>query len=107
MNLDPSVYPDLEEPPLELSSDAEMADYVQRVCTAWDFGIPPMPETVTLFSGWKDIFDRFALSHSPGYHAFRDMFRWEAVPRTEWFGECAWEKQDALEDRTDPCDCRA
>ena len=104
MNLDHSVYPDLAEPPLELIDDGDKADYVHRICGAWDFGVPPWPETVTLFSGWKDIFDRFPIPQSPSYHAFRDWFGWESVPRAEWFGQCAWELLDTFEDRKDPCD---
>lgn len=80
MHIDTSVYPDVDTPPQALDSVEERADYVHRVCSAWDYGIPPDAETFALFSGWKDVFDRFPLVTSPAYHAMRTWFRWEPVP---------------------------
>lgn len=65
MYIDYSVYPDLDDPPEALETDEDRADYVQRICAAWDFHIHPEPETFALFSQWKDIFDRFPLVMSP------------------------------------------
>jgi hypothetical protein len=52
---------------------------VHRICSAWDYGVPPEPATLRLFSGWKDIFDRFPIVTSPAYHALRLWFQWEPV----------------------------
>lgn len=79
MHLDGSVYPDLEEPPTVAESLGEKADYVQRVCAAWDFHVHPEPETFELFATWKDVFDQLPIPTSPAYHAFRSWFGWESV----------------------------
>ncbi len=60
------------QPALELREAGDRADYVHRVCAAWDFGIVPEVLTFRLFRAWRDIFDRYPLPHSPAYHAFRD-----------------------------------
>ncbi len=78
--IDHSVYPDLSEPPGVLETLEDKADYVHRICAAWDFQIHPEPETFGLFSGWRDVFDRFPVPTSPAYHAFRSWFRWNAIP---------------------------
>ena len=78
--IDHSVYPDLAEPPRALESMESKADYVQRICAAWDFHIHPEPETFRLFAAWKAVFDRFPLVTSPAYHAFRAWFGWNAFP---------------------------
>ncbi len=77
--IDQSVYPDLTEPPAVLNSPEAKADYVHRICAAWDFHVHPDPETFELFSRWKDVFDRFAIRTSPAYHAFRARFGWEPM----------------------------
>jgi hypothetical protein len=79
MHIDGSVYPDLESPPRSLDSLEARADYVHRICSAWDYGVQPDPETFALLSGWKDVFDRFPIVTSPAYHAVRLWFRWDAV----------------------------
>jgi len=104
MKLDHSVYPDLEDPPLELVDEGDKADYVHRICGAWDFGVPPLRDTIALLSTWKSVFDRFPIPQSPSYHAFRDWFGWEPAGRVPWLGQCTWELLDAVEGRTDPCD---
>jgi len=78
--LDGSVYPDLDEAPDTLDSDEDKADYVARVCRAWDFGIIPTPATFTLFAGWRAVFDRFPLRHSPAYGTFRLTSGWPVFP---------------------------
>lgn len=104
MTLDATLYPELREAPEALTTDADRADYVHRVCTAWDFGVPPEPGTVNLLAGWKDVFDRFAIPHSPGFHALRDWYGWEPVPMLAVFGRPKWQQLDALEGRSDPCE---
>ena len=64
------MYPDLEEPPRALTTDYHRADYVARICGAWDYGIFPTPGTFALFAGWRDIFDRFPVLTSSAYAAF-------------------------------------
>jgi hypothetical protein len=61
MYIDHSVYSDPDEAPTELKTPEDRAEYVHRVCGAWDFHIHPDPETFELFSGWKD-------DHSPHFH---------------------------------------
>jgi hypothetical protein len=53
--VDASVYPD-QEPPEDLTTPEDKADYVYRICSAFDFGIPPEDATIQLLSTWKDIF---------------------------------------------------
>jgi hypothetical protein len=76
MMLDYSVYPDLDELPETLSTNADKADYVARICGAWDFGITPTRETFELFVGWRDVFDRFPIVASPAFEAFRIVYGW-------------------------------
>ncbi|GAB4464987.1 MAG: hypothetical protein OHK0029_35330 [Armatimonadaceae bacterium] len=78
--LDHSVYPDVDDLPSELVSDDEKADYLHRICSAWDFDIYPEQETFALLRTWKDIFDRYPIPESPAYHTFRQIFGWESVP---------------------------
>jgi hypothetical protein len=102
MHIDYSVYPDLDLPPTELTAPADRADYVHRICAAWDFGIVPDSQTFDLFSGWRDVFDRYPLPASPSYHAFRSWFGWPALDKARIFETYA-ERLDRREGRTDPC----
>src|SRR5207244_12909893 len=70
MDLDHTVYPDLYDPPNELNSPEERADYLHRVCAAWDHHVHPEPQTFALFSTWKEIFDCYPVLTSTAYHAF-------------------------------------
>jgi hypothetical protein len=101
--LDTSVYPDLEDVPDNLETDESRADYMARICGAWDYGIIPTEETFALFAGWQDIFDRFPLRHSPAYAAFRQAYGWAARPVT--ILEAPWERRDRQAGRPypDPC----
>jgi hypothetical protein len=98
--LDASVYPD-QEPPEDLTTPEDKADYVHRICSAFDFGIPPEDATIQLLAAWKDIFDRFSLAYSPAYHAFRAHYGWEPVERLPYFGEPIYRRLDAAEERED------
>jgi len=100
MNIDHSVYPDIEHGE-DFEDDGDRADYVMRVCAAWDFGVPPERATVALFREWRSIFDRFPLPHSPSYHAFRATYRWPMLPIPESPLLTRWEKIDAREERED------
>jgi hypothetical protein len=78
--LDYSVYPDLEQLPDTLDSPEQKADYLARVCGAWDFGIVPTAETFALFQDWETIFEQFPRLSSPAYAAFRASFGWSCRP---------------------------
>jgi len=105
--IDHSVYPDFDNPPEQFDSIEDQAEYLHRVCAAWDFGIHPEQETFDLFKQWLDVFDQFPIVTSPAYHAFRAWFRWERVPIPA--GVLApipqWVHLDRLEGRPpDPCE---
>lgn len=100
MSIDFSVYPDVDETPI-LDTDEAKADYIARICGAWDFGIIPLRTTFDLFAQWQSIFDAFPLSGSPAYHAFRAAFSWEPVAGT--ILEADYERMDRRELRVDPC----
>lgn len=106
MSLDQAVYPEERQPPVELSTPEAKADYVQRICAAFDFGIVPDRADWERFREWKAIFDAFPLAHSPAYHTFRSWYGWGPVAR----GPCGlvppWRVQDLREGRTDPCEDR-
>ena len=104
MNLDHSVYPDLANPPTDLLTVEEKADYMDRICGAFDFGIFPERDDWILFSEWKEIFDRFPLPHSPAYHTFRSRYGWDRVTSGRHGLTPAWKVQDQKEGRTDPCE---
>ena len=107
MHIDASVFPDVDSPPQALDSPEDKADYVHRVCAAWDYGVPPDAETFALFCAWKDIFDRFPIVTSPAYHAMRAWFRWEAVPVPPGLHAPTprYQQYDELEGRpADPCE---
>jgi hypothetical protein len=78
--IDQSLYPEYADPPETLGTQEERADYVHRVCSAWDFDIYPERDTFALLRTWKDVFDRFPMPESPAYHTFRQIFGWEDVP---------------------------
>ena len=102
MIIDHSVYPDVE-PPDDLPTDEDKADYIHRLCGAWDFGIIPEAEAVREMRGWKHVFDRFPIPASPAYHAFRSWFRWGQVESSVPFSTPYWQRLDEREGRTDPC----
>lgn len=99
--LDRSLYPDVPVP-TSLETDGDKADYLQRFCSAWDFGVPPTGPMILALRGWQDIEDRFPIPSSPAYHALRMFFRWPEVP-AEPFPKLAL-TQDEREGRTDPCE---
>jgi hypothetical protein len=100
MRLDGSVYPDID-PPDDLSTPEDKADYVQRICGAFDFGIVPEGYTLKLLAAWKDVFDRFPLKSSPAYHALRAFYGWEAVEQGPYLGTPTYIKLDRMEGRED------
>ena len=100
IHIDTTVYPD-SIPPTELNELSDKADYLHRVLSAFDFGLPPEADTLRLLSKWREVFDTFQFPSSPGYHALRSYFGWPAVAQAPFPGEPTYLKQDALEGRTD------
>ncbi len=98
--VDASVYPD-DLPPEEFLTVTQKCDYLHRVISAFDFGLPPEEETLRLLSGWREVFDEFPLSGSPGYHALRAYFGWDAVKKDPFPFAPAYYMQDARENRQD------
>ena len=76
--IDHSLYPDTAAPD-DLRDERVAADYVQRVCGAYDFGIVPSAAVLATLRGLRPVFDRFPLPASPAYHALRRLFGWPAV----------------------------
>lgn len=103
--IDYSLYPDLDEPPVSLETQEDQADYIHRVCGAWDFGITPDQETLDLISGFRDAGVNFPLPHLISYHVLCDMFDWPAMPHPDTsLVYNSSDKLDALEGRSpDPC----
>lgn len=107
MNVDQSVYPDVDHPPRILETIEEKADYVHRVCAAWDMLVLPTPETFDLFSTWRAVFDSHPIATSPGYHAFRASFGWPPVNYPPGISPPTphYVRRDRLEGRgADPCE---
>lgn len=102
MDLDLSVFPDLDEPPTMFVSDPDRADYVARICGAWDFDIVPTPATFRLFAGWRDVFDRYPLRDSPSFAAFRTIFRWPRLTGGRTL-QADFERFDEIDDADDAC----
>jgi hypothetical protein len=101
--LDGSVYPD-QDPPDDLVTESQKADYMHRVVTAFDHGVVPDEPTLELLSRFRDVFDKYPLNASPGYHALRCLFGWESVERLPFFDEPTYLKFDRIEGRTDGCE---
>jgi hypothetical protein len=79
VNIDFSLYPELAEPPRTLPADGDKADYLARVCGAWDLGLVPTRDTFALLRSWREIFDRFPITGSPSYTAFRMLYGWPTI----------------------------
>ena len=104
MTIDHSVYPDVNPPPFDLLTDEDRADYVQRICAAFDFGIFPEESDWETFAGWQSIFDRYPIADSPGYHAFRHWYRWQPVAHEKRLALPSWKAADMREGRVDLCE---
>jgi hypothetical protein len=100
--IDASLYPD-RKPPADLSSEYEAADYLQRVCAAFDFGVIPAGAVLEELRRHREIFDRYPLPASPAYHALRRWFGWPAVLGRPPM-RLRYEQRDLRENRPpDPC----
>ncbi len=101
MELDATLYPDLDVVPDELNTDAEKADYLARVCAAWDFGVFPEPSTLALLAGMRAIFERFPVQNSPAYHALCERYGLAHCGSGHVF-RARYEVADAIDERSDP-----
>lgn len=100
--IDHSLYPDATAPE-DLRDESVAADYVQRVCAAYDFGIVPSADVLGTLRGLRAVFDRFPLPASPAYHALRRLFEWPSVPSVPP-ARLRYELFDLREGRAaDPC----
>ncbi len=68
------------KPPTDLNDESVAVDYMMRVCSAYDFQIPPSKEVTETLRHMRFIFDRYPLSSSIGYHALRRKFGWPELP---------------------------
>ena len=100
--VDYSVYPELEETelPEDFTQLEVQADYIARVCAAWDFGVFPSWATFELLAGWREAFDVYPVPTSVAYHTFRSLFGWPPVESEVW--EADYEQHDRVEGRRDP-----
>ncbi len=82
--LDGSLYPDVPVP-AELRSLEDRADFIARLCSAWDFGVLPRAETVDEIRkpDWRAAVDACRLLTSPAYHRLR---RWHGLPEEPYLG---------------------
>ena len=83
--IDGSLYPDCD-PPEQLEDVAARADFLARLCGAWDFGILPWPETVEEIRkpDWREAVDACRLQTSASYALLR---RWHALEPLPYLGD--------------------
>ena len=72
--IDGSLYPDCEVPNI-IDNLNDRIDFIARLCSAWDFGLLPMPGTLTeiLKGDWKDAVEKTRLLTSCAYHLLREF----------------------------------
>ncbi len=102
MELDYSLYPDLEEsewPTLPLTLE-EQADYLHRLCSSWDFyGFAPDQASLRGLADWRDALQRFPILQSPAYCGLCDFLGIPHGPPEPYLGRLPWEEQDEFEGR--------
>ena len=81
---DYSLYPE-EDAPQPPTSLTEKADFIARLCAAWDFGILPYPETVAEIrqTHWQEAVEECQLLTSIAYHIVR---QWHQLPELPYLG---------------------
>jgi len=79
--IDGSLYPDCEAP-ATLTTLNERIDFISRLCSAWDFGVLPFPETLDeiMKSDWKEAVEETNLLTSCAYHLLRDFHSLKPLP---------------------------
>ncbi len=70
--IDGTLYPDVA-PPARLGTDADRADFITRLCAAWDFGIVPDRETLVevMRPSWRSAVDLGQVLSSASYRFLR------------------------------------
>lgn len=93
--LDGALYPDVEVPDT-LDTISDRVDFLARLCPAWDFGLLPDVDTITVVrrQDWRPAVEACRLLTSPSYHLLR---RWHGLSPLPYLGQ-----QMALI-RDDPC----
>lgn len=83
--LDGTLYPD-QKPPDDLPSLADRVDFIARLCSAWDFGLIPWPETIEAIRqpDWTEAVEACRLLTSPAYHLLR---RWHGLEQLPYMGQ--------------------
>ena len=83
--IDGALYPELDEPPAQLVTTNERADFIARMCGAWDFGVYPFPETIVEVRKptWRAAVDQCRLLTSHTYHLLR---RWHGLALLPYLG---------------------
>ena len=83
--LDGTLYPD-QKPPDDLPSLADRVDFIARLCSAWDFGLIPWPETIEVIRqpDWTEAVEACRLLTSPAYHLLR---RWHGLSPLPYMGQ--------------------
>ena len=78
--IDGSIYPD-QDVPDSLESLSDKIDFIARLCSAWDFGLLPLPITLKeiLKKDWKHAVDETKLLTSCAYHLLRELHGLEPV----------------------------
>ena len=98
------VYPDTPVPE-EFKDEYDMADYVHRISTAFDWGTTPDFRVLTSFVGWKKIFDKYPVLGSIGYHTIRFLMGWDRLEDPSLDEAIPYYRiLDEREGRTDPCE---
>ncbi|MFZ5516769.1 MAG: hypothetical protein ACOY90_09040 [Candidatus Zhuqueibacterota bacterium] len=79
--IDGSLFPDCEAPGA-LTTLNERIDFISRLCSAWDFGVLPLPETLAEVrkSEWMEAVEETNLLTSCAYHLLRDFHGLEPLP---------------------------
>lgn len=79
--LDGTLYPDVESPD-DLLTLADRVDFLARLCSAWDFGMPPWAETIEEIRRpeWAEAVEACRLLTSPAYHLVRRWHNLEPLP---------------------------
>ncbi len=83
--IDGALYPEID-PPEDLVDEADKADFLSRLCAAWDFGTLPDPGLVAQVRKpeWRDAVDGCRLLTSPVYHLLR---KWHNLPVLPYLGQ--------------------
>ena len=83
--IDTALYPELDTPPQQLLTVDDQADFIARMCGAWDFGIYPFPETITEVRKpeWREAVDRCQLHTSHTSYLLRE---WHGLSPLAYLG---------------------